>query len=640
MRLAGEEVEHDVAVGEVPDLRPIGGGQATDDREERGRPCPALRRREAARSPRWARRTGRVGRAPRCTARPCRMISSEFASHASEVSPQAVIPWPPRIAPIALRVRPLDLRDVEARAGSPGRRHGTQATRSPKQARVRASPSAAVANAIPLSGWRWSTWARLDQPVHRRVDRWRRAAPAVEAVVERGDHLVLALDARVDVDHRPQPVEPEHRQAGLGERPEIAAGALDPQQLGRPAGHRIDDRSLGRRVAAGVVRVARVRTQPVRALDELLRRGPWSVVMAGSMPRVSNGFNHLVDISIDVPVRSEPQPRRTRPHRSKGARDHPADPRRRVRRRAPAAHRADRRGAWPRPRRRAQPHVRRVGRHDPQGPRTSWSSRAASCARMAAPSSPAGPVPSARSTSASASSDDEKDAIGRAAAAMVVDGESIALDASTTALAMARHLKARGGWLHLTVITNGLRIAAELAGHPGITVAMPAGFVRWEALSLVGPLSEGLFDKVNIQRAFMGAAGFALEAGLTDATEEEAQIKRLFVTAPPRSSDWSITRNGSVPRSPRSAPRHRSRRSWPTPARLTAWPARFAGGGLRCTWSRPPRPPRARSSPACRRAERPIGDEPEGSLSPDEVERLFTIVGPNGTLHRVPGSQS
>ena len=124
----------------------------------------------------------------------------------------------------------------------------------------------------------------------------------------------------------------------------------------------------------------------------------------------------------------------------------------------------------------------------------------------------------------------EKDAIGRAAAAMVVDGESIALDASTTALAMARHLTARGGWLHLTVITNGLRIAAELAGHPGITVAMPAGFVRWEALSLVGPLSEGLFDKVNIHRAFMGAAAFALEAGLTDATEEEAQIKRLFVT--------------------------------------------------------------------------------------------------------------
>ena len=122
-----------------------------------------------------------------------------------------------------------------------------------------------------------------------------------------------------------------------------------------------------------------------------------------------------------------------------------------------------------------------------------------------------------------------KDAIGREAAGMVVDGESIALDASTTALALARHLKARGGWLHLTVITNGLRIASELAGHPGIIVAMPAGFLRWEALSLVGPLGAGLFEKVNIQKAFMGAAGFAIDAGLSDATEEEAQIKRLMV---------------------------------------------------------------------------------------------------------------
>jgi DeoR/GlpR family transcriptional regulator of sugar metabolism len=123
----------------------------------------------------------------------------------------------------------------------------------------------------------------------------------------------------------------------------------------------------------------------------------------------------------------------------------------------------------------------------------------------------------------------EKDSIGAAAAAMVVDGESIALDASTTALAIARHLKARGPWVHLTVVTNGLRIAGELAGHPGITVALPGGFVRWEALSVVGPLGAGIFDRINVQKAFMGAAGFTLETGLSDATDEEAQIKRLMV---------------------------------------------------------------------------------------------------------------
>ena len=125
----------------------------------------------------------------------------------------------------------------------------------------------------------------------------------------------------------------------------------------------------------------------------------------------------------------------------------------------------------------------------------------------------------------------EKEAIGREAAALVADGESIALDASTTAYAMARHLRARGGWLHLTVVTNGLRIALELAGVSGVTVVMPGGFIRPEALSLVGPLGEGLLERVNVQRAFLGATGFSVEAGLCDGTEEEAQIKRLLVAA-------------------------------------------------------------------------------------------------------------
>ena len=125
----------------------------------------------------------------------------------------------------------------------------------------------------------------------------------------------------------------------------------------------------------------------------------------------------------------------------------------------------------------------------------------------------------------------EKVAIGAAAAARVVDGEAICFDASTTALATARALRSRGNWTQLTVITNGIRIAQELAGSPGVRVLMLGGWLRWEALSLVGPLGDGVFSRVNVQRAFLGAAGFALGAGLSDATEEEAQIKRAMVHA-------------------------------------------------------------------------------------------------------------
>jgi DeoR/GlpR family transcriptional regulator of sugar metabolism len=126
---------------------------------------------------------------------------------------------------------------------------------------------------------------------------------------------------------------------------------------------------------------------------------------------------------------------------------------------------------------------------------------------------------------------DQKQWIGATAAELVHDGESIVMDASTTALSVARHLKARVGWSQLTVVTNGLRIASELAGHPGITVLMLGGRVRWEALSLVGQLGDGLFSRINVQKAFLGAAGFTVESGLSDATDEEAQIKRSMVAA-------------------------------------------------------------------------------------------------------------
>jgi DeoR/GlpR family transcriptional regulator of sugar metabolism len=126
---------------------------------------------------------------------------------------------------------------------------------------------------------------------------------------------------------------------------------------------------------------------------------------------------------------------------------------------------------------------------------------------------------------------DEKARMGAAAAALVNDGESIVLDASTSALSIARHLKEKPVWPGLTVVTNSIRIASELAGHPGITVLMLGGRVRWEALSVVGPLGDAVFRRVNVQKAFLGAAGFTIEAGLSDATEEEAQIKRSMVNA-------------------------------------------------------------------------------------------------------------
>ena len=118
---------------------------------------------------------------------------------------------------------------------------------------------------------------RVDQAVHGRVDRRRGAALAVQAVVERRDHLVLAVDARVDVGQRAHPVQPQHGQAGLGQRAEVTAGALDPQQLDVLAGHRVDLGALGGGVAAGVVGVLRVAAQPVGSARPARPPSGWSV---------------------------------------------------------------------------------------------------------------------------------------------------------------------------------------------------------------------------------------------------------------------------------------------------------------------------------------------------------------------------
>jgi DeoR/GlpR family transcriptional regulator of sugar metabolism len=125
----------------------------------------------------------------------------------------------------------------------------------------------------------------------------------------------------------------------------------------------------------------------------------------------------------------------------------------------------------------------------------------------------------------------EKAAIGRLAATRVNDGESIIVDASTTSLYLARELMQRTSGQSLTIVTNSIRLASEMAIRPDISVLLMGGRVRGRSLSLVGQLGDGVLRRVNVQKAFVGAAGFTVEDGLTETTEEEAQIKRAMVAA-------------------------------------------------------------------------------------------------------------
>mgnify|MGYP001827831417 FL=1 len=120
----------------------------------------------------------------------------------------------------------------------------------------------------------------------------------------------------------------------------------------------------------------------------------------------------------------------------------------------------------------------------------------------------------------------EKERIGRTAATLVGDGDAIALDASTTAWQVARHLKDRR---ELTVVTNGLFIALEFVDSPGVTVVMPGGALRAASASLVGDEGACILDRYHVQKGFFSAGGFTLEEGLTDTSQYEVELKQRMV---------------------------------------------------------------------------------------------------------------
>jgi DeoR/GlpR family transcriptional regulator of sugar metabolism len=124
--------------------------------------------------------------------------------------------------------------------------------------------------------------------------------------------------------------------------------------------------------------------------------------------------------------------------------------------------------------------------------------------------------------------EEAKRAIARTAAAMVADGEAVALDSSTTAYYIALELREKH---ELVVVTNGLRIATVLADAPGISVLVPGGIVRMAAMSVVGDFASSVLRSTRIGHGFFGVRGISAERGLMDLNPDEVKIKREMADA-------------------------------------------------------------------------------------------------------------
>jgi len=122
----------------------------------------------------------------------------------------------------------------------------------------------------------------------------------------------------------------------------------------------------------------------------------------------------------------------------------------------------------------------------------------------------------------------EKDLIGKAAAQLVKEGQTIILDAGSTTWYVAKNLPVN---TNLTVITNAINIAEECSKDETASIYLLGGKLRRKTMSLVGPQVETELKKYNADFVFLGTSGISLRQGFTSSDLYEAEIKRGMVSA-------------------------------------------------------------------------------------------------------------
>jgi DeoR family transcriptional regulator, aga operon transcriptional repressor len=122
----------------------------------------------------------------------------------------------------------------------------------------------------------------------------------------------------------------------------------------------------------------------------------------------------------------------------------------------------------------------------------------------------------------------EKVRIGQAAAKLLKPDQTVVLDSGTTTLEIARQLKSVS-LKHLTVVTNALNIAAELAERANLSLIMIGGMLRQVSNSFVGPQAERMLSDLHADHCFLGVDGLDPEIGPTTPDILEAQLNNLMI---------------------------------------------------------------------------------------------------------------
>ena len=116
--------------------------------------------------------------------------------------------------------------------------------------------------------------------------------------------------------------------------------------------------------------------------------------------------------------------------------------------------------------------------------------------------------------------------LGKAVAEMIgEDVRSILLDSGTSTEEVAQCLVGRSD---LTVMTNGLNVAAALAGSAGIDVLVTGGVLRKKSMSFYGRQAEESLRLLHFDLLILGADGIDTKVGITTHFGQEANLNRLM----------------------------------------------------------------------------------------------------------------
>ncbi len=121
--------------------------------------------------------------------------------------------------------------------------------------------------------------------------------------------------------------------------------------------------------------------------------------------------------------------------------------------------------------------------------------------------------------------------IAEAAADLIEDGDSVFIGSGSTTTYIARKLVNRQ---NLTVVTNAISVATELATADGVTVVVLGGLLRPSELSMVGHITEQALKEVRLEKVFLGMRAISLEAGLTNDYLPEVMTDRAILQMAPK----------------------------------------------------------------------------------------------------------